>query len=159
MNKPLALILATSAALLTACAQTGQYVPNNRPTSGNLYQHHESLNEMQVRYGEIVGLRPVSLEKNETGAGLVGGAVLGGLAGNSVGKGRGRKLATIAGVIGGAMAGSAIERTTGRSDGVEIAVRMNNGQEVAVVQNNDQDLRVGDRVRLTTTNGHTRVSR
>ena len=54
--------------------------------------------------------QPVQEPKPTTGIGIATGAVIGGLLGNQIGGGSGRKLATIAGVIGGGYVGNEIEK-------------------------------------------------
>lgn len=45
--------------------------------------------------------------------GMAGGAVIGGLLGNQIGKGNGRKLATVAGIIGGGYVGNEVGKRNG----------------------------------------------
>jgi uncharacterized protein YcfJ len=58
---------------------------------------------------QVCNQQPVVVEQPRTGAGALLGMVAGGAAGNAIGDGGGRALATIAGAIGGAMLGNRIE--------------------------------------------------
>lgn len=60
----------------------------------------------QVRYEEPRYAQPAPAQPNYVGIGT--GAVIGGLIGNQVGGGNGKKLATVAGVIGGGIIGNEI---------------------------------------------------
>jgi outer membrane lipoprotein SlyB len=62
-----------------------------------------------------------------SGLGIAGGALVGGLLGNRVGGGNGRKLATVAGAVGGGYAGNEIERNARSRTLTEVRVRMSNG--------------------------------
>jgi outer membrane lipoprotein SlyB len=53
-----------------------------------------------------------------------------------------------------------IEKKAGQTSGVEITVRLDGSNELrAIVQSNDEALRPGERVRLISSDGITRVSR
>ncbi len=62
-----------------------------------------------------------------SGAGVVAGAVLGGLVGNQFGGGDGKTLATIAGAVGGGYAGNAVEKKMKKVTVYQVEVRMANG--------------------------------
>ena len=89
---------------------------------------------------------------------------MGGIAGSGVGGGRGSSIATVlggvAGGMAGGMAGAAAEEGLTRSQGVEITVREDDGNLRAYVQEVDpaQQFRVGDRVRIASVNGASRVT-
>jgi outer membrane lipoprotein SlyB len=94
-------------------------------------------------------------------ADTVAGAVAGGFLGSNIGSGR---ASNTAGAIGGAMVGSAIasqaqQAMTSRR-GIEISVRLDQGGSVAIVQevNPREQFSVGDRVRIISSGGRSRVS-
>lgn len=58
---------------------------------------------------QVCSDQPVAVAPRSTGAGAVVGAIAGGLLGNVVGGGSGRAAATGAGLIGGAMLGNQVE--------------------------------------------------
>lgn len=84
-----------------------------------------------------------------SGVGAVGGAVVGGLLGNMVGGGNGRKLATVAGAVGGGYAGNEIEKNQKSHTVWVIQVREADGRQRRFERSADPGLRVGDEVLLT----------
>lgn len=84
-----------------------------------------------------------------SGVGAVGGAVVGGLLGNMVGGGNGRKLATVAGAVGGGYAGNEIEKNRKSYNVWVIQVQDRDGRTRRFERNSDPGVQVGDEVRLT----------
>ncbi|OWR02147.1 glycine zipper 2TM domain-containing protein [Roseateles puraquae] len=84
-----------------------------------------------------------------SGVGAVGGAVVGGLLGNMVGGGNGRKLATVAGAVGGGYAGNEIEKNQKSYTVWVIQMREADGRLRRFERSADPGLRVGDEVLLT----------
>jgi len=84
-----------------------------------------------------------------SGVGAVGGAVVGGLLGNMVGGGNGRKLATVAGAVGGGYAGNEIEKNQKSTTVWVIQMREADGRLRRFERSADPGLRVGDEVLLT----------
>ena len=54
---------------------------------------------------------------------------------------------------------AAAEEAVTRKDGVEITVKLDSGRVLAITQAADEEFRVGDRVRVLTGGGVTRVTR
>ncbi|HBZ06902.1 MAG TPA: hypothetical protein DEP03_11170, partial [Massilia sp.] len=73
-----------------------------------------------VRYAEPVyraappAPTPAPVQQGPNYVGVATGAVIGGLIGNQVGGGNGKKLATLAGVIGGGYVGNEIAKRNGQ---------------------------------------------
>ncbi|KJK01974.1 membrane protein [Pseudomonas sp. 21] len=152
MNRPTLLLTAlfASAALLSGCASN---------LSGSSYSRADARAVQNVRMGTIESLRPVQIEGTKTPIGTLAGAAVGGIAGNSIGGGRGKAITTILGGVAGGAAGSAVEEGITRTQGVEIVVREDDGGTRAYVQAVDsQQFRVGDRVRIMSVNGASRVT-
>jgi len=85
--------------------------------------------------------------KNNTGATILG-AVVGGVLGNQVGGGSGKKVATVAGAVaGGAIANNATKDKNRRTY-YRINVRMDNGRIYNFDQGSDHGLRSGTRVEI-----------
>ena len=105
-------------------------------------------------------MRPVKLEGTKTPIGTGAGAVVGGIAGSGVGGGRGSAVAAVIGALAGGMLGSAAEEGITRAQGVEITVREDDGNMRAYVQEVEpnQVFRVGQRVRIMTVNGTSRIA-
>ncbi|MBC9249618.1 hypothetical protein A9179_04955 [Pseudomonas alcaligenes] len=142
----------SSAVLLSGCASN---------LNGSTYSRADARAVQTVRMGTVESLRPVQIEGTRTPIGAIAGAAVGGIAGSGIGGGRGSSIATVLGGVAGGMAGAAAEEGLTRSQGVEIVVREDSGALRAYVQavEPNQLFAVGDRVRITTVNGASRVVR
>ncbi|MBX9848079.1 MAG: glycine zipper 2TM domain-containing protein [Rhodocyclaceae bacterium] len=114
---------------------------------------------MSVRLGVVEGVRHVNIEGTKSPVGGLAGSVVGGVAGSHLGRGSGSTVGAIFGAVAGGLAGSAIEEGVTRQNGLEITVRLESGQLIAVTQAADEEFRVGERVRVLSGRGATRVSR
>ncbi len=142
--------VAGSLAMLAGCA--------NDNASASVYSYGQAQREQVVRTGTVESVRQVTIQKDRTsGAGVLAGGALGGVAGSTVGGGTGNVLATIGGGILGAVAGNAVENQVGKTKGLEITVRLDNGETRVVAQAADVPISAGQRVRLISGNGPTRV--
>ncbi|NHZ42006.1 glycine zipper 2TM domain-containing protein [Massilia aquatica] len=98
--------------------------------------------------GNIESVREVTQRAQGSGLGAAGGAVLGGLLGNQVGGGNGRKLATVAGAVGGAVVGNQVEGNLKATRSYEIRVRLDDGGARTFHQQSAAGWRTGDRVKV-----------
>jgi outer membrane lipoprotein SlyB len=122
------------------------------------YRGYQVMGEQTVRFGVVDSLRPVRINPGETGVGTAGGAVLGGIAGSHVGGGSGQVAGAVGGAILGGILGSNIERSANERQGIEVTVLLDNGKYISVVQEADELFRPGDRVRVLSGRGTTRVT-
>ncbi len=122
------------------------------------YTRNQARQEMVVRQGVVESVRSVRIEGTKTPIGAGAGAVVGGVAGSGVGGGRGSTIGAVVGAVAGGLAGSAVEESVTRSEGVEITVRLDSGRLLAIVQAADETFRAGDRVRVLSGGGATRVT-
>lgn len=106
--------------------------------------------------GRVTDVHTESRRGKASGVGAVGGAVVGGLLGNMVGGGNGKKLATVAGAVGGGYAGNEIEKNQKSYTVWVVQVRERDGRLRHFERSADPGLRVGDEVRLTE-NGFSRA--
>ncbi len=113
---------------------------------------------MQIRMGVVESVRNVVIEGQRSGVGAVAGGAIGGIAGSNVGQGRGSTVGSILGAVVGGIAGQAVEERTNRKEGLEITIKLDNGQLIAVTQEADEAFRAGERVRVLSGSGATRVS-
>lgn len=153
IRTPLLIMTIASATFVAGCA--------NNSLTGDTYSRDDARKVQQVQYGSIVSVQPVVIEGNREGIiGNAGGTVLGGLAGSTIGDGRGQSAATIIGAAIGGVLGQTTEEKLTRKQGQEIAIEMDSGKTISVVQEvkNQQFFNVGDRVRLLSLRGTTRVS-
>jgi outer membrane lipoprotein SlyB len=122
------------------------------------YRGYEARGEQSVRFGVVESVRDVTINARETGVGTAGGAVLGSIAGSNVGGGNGQIAGAIGGAILGGILGQNIERSANERPGVEVTVLLDSGRYIAVVQGADESFRNGDRVRILSGRGTTRVT-
>lgn len=142
------MLIAISALMLSACASQ----------SGSSYERSQTRGEQSIRLGVVESVRKVSIEGTKSGVGAVAGAAVGGLGASNVGGGKGSTVGAVVGAVLGGVAGNAIENATTRQDGLEITVRLENGQLLAVTQAADEVFRPGERVRIVSGSGVTRVT-
>ncbi|WP_213879979.1 glycine zipper 2TM domain-containing protein [Pseudomonas sp. dw_358] len=128
--------------------------------SGDSYSRDEARQVQTVRLGTIEALRPVKIEGTKSPIGAGAGAVVGGVAGSAIGGGRGSIITAVIGAVAGGLLGSAAEDGLTRTQGVEITVREDDGSMRAYVQQVQENeiFRVGERVRIMTVNGTSRVA-
>ena len=152
MNRQVAAaVLVLAAAGVSGCASN---------LSGETYSREDARMVQMVRLGTIVGLRPVQIEGTRTPIGSGAGAIAGGVAGGGLGGGRGSVVAAVIGAVAGGLAGAAMEEGMTRVQGVEITVREDDGLMRAYVQqvSEGEIFRVGERIRILTVNGNSRVA-
>jgi len=128
--------------------------------SGDTYTREEARAVQIVRMGTITALRPVRIEGTKTPIGTGAGAVVGGIGGSTIGSGRGSAVAAVIGAVAGGLLGAATEEGITRTQGVEITVREDDGTMRAYVQEvaEGEIFRVGERVRILSVNGNSRVA-
>jgi outer membrane lipoprotein SlyB len=131
-------------------------------SSADVYTASQAQREETVRMATIDSVRAVKISSNNgqpTGLGLLGGGALGAVAGSAIGGGTGSIVTGIVGGLAGAVAGNAVENGVAMRDGVELTVRLDNGDMRAITQSATGEIfRAGDRVRLLSSGGVTRVT-
>ncbi len=147
--------------LLAACAIVIATVSGcaTQSSSSAVYKSSETQREQSVRMATVEAVRKVMIQRDSKGIGVLGGAVVGGIAGSTVGGGKGADIGTVLGAIGGLVAGQAIENQANQREGLEITVKYDNGDTRIIVQEADVDVKPGDRVRVVSGGGVTRVSK
>lgn len=128
--------------------------------TGDTYSRDEARAVQTVRLGTIESLRPVKIEGTKTPIGSGAGAIAGGVAASSIGHGTGSAVAAVIGAVAGGLLGAAAEEGLTRTQGVEITVREDDGSMRAYVQEVEENeiFRVGERVRIMSVNGNSRVT-
>lgn len=150
MNRTFAIALVAASTLLLAGCPAG--------LGGKDYSRSQARTVQEVQMGIVESVREVNIEGTKTPIGAGAGAVVGGVAGSTVGGGRGTAIATTVGAVLGGLGGAAAEEAVTRQKGVEITVKLDSGRMIAITQAADEEFRVGDRVRVLTGGGTTRVS-
>ena len=128
--------------------------------TGDSYSRDDARRPQTVQFGMVEYVRPVVIEGTKTGIGAATGAAVGGIGGSTIGGGKGALAATVLGAVAGGVAGGMAEQGATKKQGVEVTVRLDSGQIVAIVQQvaSNATFNVGDRVRVLTLNGETRVA-
>ena len=152
----------TRPAILASCLGAALFLQGCASPGGaaNTYNLNQAQREQTVRMAVVESVRTVKIEGGDaSGIGVLGGGALGAVAGSAFGGGRGSLLTGIAGGIAGAMAGNTLEGRYRSSKGIEITVTLENGQLRAITQADTGEIfRAGQRVRLLTSDGVTRVT-
>ncbi|QKJ87062.1 outer membrane lipoprotein SlyB [Paramixta manurensis] len=134
---------------------------NTDTLSGDVYSANEAKQIQNVSYGTLVHVRPVKIQGGDDNnvIGTIGGAVLGGFLGNTIGGGAGRSLATAGGAVLGGVAGQGVQGSLNKADGVELEIRRDDGNTIMVVQKQDASrYAVGQRVAMASNGSQITVS-
>jgi outer membrane lipoprotein SlyB len=154
INRLIVAALIGGTLLMSGCAYNS--------SSADVYTASQAQREETVRMATVDSVRAVKISANNgqpTGLGLLGGGALGAVAGSAIGGGTGSIVTGIVGGLVGAVAGNAVENTAAVREGVEITVRLDNGDMRAITQSATGEIfRAGDRVRLLSSGGVTRVT-
>ncbi len=127
---------------------------------GSTYSRAEARQVQEVAFGTVIGTQPVVIEGNRSGAGQLPGAIIGGVAGSSLGDGKGQQIFTVLGAVGGAILGQQIEEKATRAQGLELTIELDSGRTLSIVQEVDSvdQFKEGQRVRVLTQGALARVS-
>jgi outer membrane lipoprotein SlyB len=106
----------------------------------------------------VESVRDIIIEGTKTPIGAGAGAIIGGVAGGNSSSRNASALGSVIGSVVGGMAGAAAEEGITRQAGYEITVKFDDGRMIAVAQAADEKFNVGDRVRVLTGGGVTRIS-
>jgi outer membrane lipoprotein SlyB len=140
----------SAVALVSGCAKPS--------ASANVYNYNQTQRDQIVRNGTVINVRPITIQSDQSsGGGAIAGGAVGGVAGSAIGGGTGRTLALIGGAILGALAGNAIEDKMDKKDGLEISVRLDNGETRVIAQEADLPIMMNQRVQVISGAGPTRV--
>lgn len=150
MNSTFTVALIAASTLLLAGCPAG--------LGGSDYSRTQARTVQEVQMGVVESVREVTLEGTKSLIGAGAGAVVGGVAGSTVGGGRGSVVGATVGAVLGGVGGAAAEEAITRQKGIEVTVKLDSGRMIAVTQAADQEFRVGDRVRVLTGGGVTRVT-
>ena len=134
------LLLGLAGLVIASC------MPESR--SGDVYTRDQARTSHSVYFGTVLGVKEVTIEGTQSGAGTVAGGAMGAALGSGVGCGSGKTMAAVAGGILGGITGSAIEKGATTITGLEIEVELDSGELILVVQEKDDVYSVGDRVRV-----------
>ena len=126
--------------------------------SGEVYSRDQARHMQDVQTGVVEHVREITIEGTQSGIGAVAGGAVGGIGGSEIGHGKGSSAGAVVGAVLGGVAGGAIEEVATRKKGYEITVRLDTGRTIAIAQEADEEFKVGERVRIVTGDGVSRVS-
>lgn len=126
VKQPVAVPQPSRVAQQTAAPQTfapQQFAPQTAPVPAAPQQ------PVCNNCGTVTAVTPVQVQSQQTNpVGVIAGGLIGGILGNQIGGGDGRKLATVAGAIGGGLAGNEIAKRMDAQTVYNVQVRLDNGQ-------------------------------
>ncbi|MGB3461001.1 MAG: glycine zipper 2TM domain-containing protein [Rhodanobacter lindaniclasticus] len=147
--------LALAAAMTMGLALAGCATqPYGNSNSGYYGSQSSAYGNQPVRCnscGVVQEVQQVYLQNNGSGGtlGAIIGAVAGGVLGNQVGKGDGRKAATVAGAVAGGVVGNQVgKRNSSDQVAWRIVVRLDDGRYATVTQRENPGLSQGDYVEV-----------
>lgn len=150
MRKPSVLMVTLLALGLSACAARSTPPAPVSSTQGTSI----------VQTAEVTDVRDVTVRGGgSSGIGSFVGGVLGGIAGSQLGGGHGRTVAAIGGAIAGGAAGHQIEESGVVTKTTALTLRFPNGDVRTYDIGPEETYRVGDVVKVTTTQGLVRITR
>lgn len=141
--------------LVTGCATSSD--------STMVYKQGQMRQAQLVRFGTVVSVIPVRMEGSNNELMTLGGAALGGMAGNQIGQGRGSTAGAIVGALAGGAAAMAAQRQLGGKNALQITIRLDEGygahqsNVISIVQEADVPFVPGQRVQVLSGGGTDRV--
>lgn len=134
-QRGIAAFLVSAVVALAGCAQPPAFQVTEQPA---------------IRIGTVESITQDTVQNTNTTLGTIGGALIGGGLGSLIGGGTGQTVATIVGATGGAIVGNQLAQ---RDTTIvwRIGVRYDDGTFATVQQTVAPGLRIGDRVRVTST--------
>jgi outer membrane lipoprotein SlyB len=138
--------------LLQGCA--------TRSYSNGVYTDADTQRAHSITPATVMAVRAVTIERATNGMGAaVGGNVGTALGGAASKSGNGQFFAAVLGGAAGSLLGQAVESKAALHPGLEISMRLDDGQLISVVQAADEPFKRGDRVRVLSAEGKSRVTR
>jgi outer membrane lipoprotein SlyB len=126
--------------------------------SGDTYTRDQARQVEEVRMATVENVRPVMIEGTKSQIGTTAGAIIGGIGGSNVGAGKGSAVGSVLGAVAGGLVGSAAEEGVTRQSAQEITIRYEDGRMVAVTQGGNEKFQAGDKVRVLSGSGVTRIT-
>lgn len=142
-------IALVAAATLSACASSN---------SGAAYTRGQVRQVEDVKMATVESIRDIQIEGTKTPIGAGAGAIIGGVAGGNRGGNVASAIGSVVGSVVGGLVGAAAEEGITRQAGFEITVKFDDGKMIAIAQGADEKFNAGERVRVVTGAGVTRVS-
>lgn len=141
-------LLVAGGLILSGCASR---------TGGKDDARSQTRGVQEVEMGYVESVSDVLIEAHTTPPGWRPSVILGGGIGRSIGGGHSSGIGVSIGTVLGGWDGGAASEAVTHQAGYEITVRLDTGRLIAVTQTANESFRTGDRVRVLTGNGVTRV--
>jgi outer membrane lipoprotein SlyB len=128
--------------------------------SQNRYSYKEVGQSAVLDFATVVSVRPIDIQGKNTGAGAVAGGTAGALGANGIGEGNGQAAAMIGGAVIGAIAGGVIEQQLANQKGYLYIVVTEHKDTKRITQYQNPDdvvFRKGDRVMIETKGTYQRL--
>lgn len=143
-------LLAGHALLAAATTTTAVTTPAPTPTatksaaaSATSTVSAKALKKICATCGIVESVKTTKRKGEGGAAGIVGGAVVGGLLGNQVGGGSGNTIATVGGAVGGAVLGNEIQKRVTRKTVWITSVRLKDGSSQQFEQESEPTWKAG----------------
>lgn len=111
---------------------------------------YEVSQQPAAQVGTVESITQDSVQNVPNAVGAIGGALIGGGLGSLIGGGTGKTVATVVGAVGGGFLGNDLAQKD-RTLVWRIGVRYDDGSFATIQQTQAPGLRIGDRVRVTST--------
>jgi outer membrane lipoprotein SlyB len=128
-------LAASTLLLLAGCSTPPAYQVSEQPVA---------------RVGTVESIIQDTVQNAPNALGVIGGALIGGGLGSLIGGGTGKTVATVVGAVGGGFVGNELAQRD-QTLVWRIGVRYDDGSYATVQQTQAPALRIGDRVRVTST--------
>lgn len=122
--------------------------PRETPVLSPAERERQSLARLCERCALVTDVHAETRRGQGSGLGAVGGAVVGGLLGNMVGGGNGRKLATVGGAVAGGYAGNEIEKSQKTHTVWVVQAKDRDGRVHRFERSSDPGVQSGDEIAL-----------
>ncbi len=134
-RRPVAAFAVFAVTLLAGCGSQPAYQVTDTPSP---------------RTGTVESIQSHTVQNVPNAVGAIGGALIGGGLGSLIGGGTGRTVATVVGAIGGGYVGNELASKDTSLVWV-VGVRYDDGSYATIQQTSAPGLRIGDRVRVSST--------
>lgn len=145
-----------SSALLISCAMNLSAC--GAAPASNSYTTAQAGKLQEVKFGEVISVRKIMIEQNSSQNGQHAGGLIGGSAAKGILPGEGTSMVgSVTGAVVGGAVGTIIDRTVQAQPGIEITLKFEDGKAAVIVQLDDNEFTVGQKVKVVTSDGVSRV--
>jgi outer membrane lipoprotein SlyB len=126
--------------------------------ASNSYTTAQAGKLQEVKFGEVISVRSIMIEQNSSQSGQYAGGMIGGSAAKGILPGDGTSMVgSVTGAVVGSAVGTIIDRTVEAKPGLEITLKFEDGKAAVIVQLADNTFTAGQKVKIVTSDGISRV--